>query len=159
MDIVVDLDDKKGKENNFVSELEPMEALGKACMLISCCLRCLDSTPWCSGHCCPPAFCTVVLEGINRWGLGWFSKLLALWRWKWLEQPLYVLWNISCPGSVCVTRRWDNQWGGVDPLCLKIWTWTAVCPWDKQKRCSWCTNKEEELCKNASECSWENEFH
>lgn len=111
MDIVVDLDDKKGKENNFVSELEPVEALGKACMLISCCLRCPDSRPWCSAHCCRPTFCTVVLGGINR-----FSKPLALWRWKWLEQLLHVLWNTSCPGSVCITHRWGNHtelhWGG-----------------------------------------------
>lgn len=39
MEIIVDLDDKKGKENNSISELQPMEVLGKVCVLISWGLR------------------------------------------------------------------------------------------------------------------------
>lgn len=36
MDIIVDSDDKTGKENNFISGLEPTEVLGKVGTLISC---------------------------------------------------------------------------------------------------------------------------
>ena len=97
-----------------------MEELGRACTLISCCLRCPDSRPWCSEHCCSPAFCTVVLERIDRWGPGEILKTFSFVKVKVAGKPLHVLRNTSCPDSMCITCCLA---GGIITLSFTMGEW------------------------------------
>lgn len=85
MEIIVDLDDKRGKENNSISELQPTEVLGKVCVLISWGLRWPHRRSWFSEDCSYLAFRKVLLEKNSHMGL-WdvlktfnFTKVKMAW--------------------------------------------------------------------------------
>ena len=99
-----------------------MEELGRACTLISCCLRCPDSRPWCSEHCCSPAFCTVVLERIDRWGPGEILKTFSFVKVKVAGKPLHVLgavsfWGWGCGQVVLQDEGWSSK-ASSRPVCI-----------------------------------------
>lgn len=124
MDIILDLHDKRGEENNFISELEPMEVLGKVCMLISWGLRWPDRRSWFSEDCSYLAFHKVSLE--KNWYMG---------LWDVLETFNFTKVKMAWAVIVCALKHlaslvlWQSVYviqcpvGGIIKLVFGMWEW------------------------------------